>query len=132
MPAPAPVWAIVRAAIVNHRRGCAVINRPLDNFFGSLHHLRSLRSWPMRRSRDCGSPLLRHAPGHVEPGLNREALFVLPADLAPALLTSAGVDQAATRNLGNDLAPGAGCCAKIQRRADISWFPQCRCREARD
>src|SRR5262245_34391203 len=110
MPAPAPVRAIVRTAIVNHRRRCAVVNRPLDNFFGSLYHLRRLRSvrcWPLRRSRDCGSPRLRHASGHVEPGLNREALLVLPTDLAPTFVTSAGVDQAAAGNLCNDLTAGA-------------------------
>src|SRR5262245_21173261 len=106
--APAPVvGAIVRTPIINHWRRRIVVDWPIDNL-GAFHHLRAartLRSLPVvgSGSRSCGGALLRHATAPVERGFNRETFFVLPRNLAPALVARAGVDETATGNLGDDL-----------------------------
>src|SRR5690242_4342097 len=100
---PAPVrtiiWAIIRAAVIDDGR--AVIDRTSDNFIRPFNHVRSL---PIGTRRNRRRALLRDASAHVERGLDRKTSFVLPGDLAPAAVASAGIDQAAAGNLGDDFA----------------------------
>src|SRR5262249_25420534 len=102
-----------RSTVIDRRRWHVVIDRPIDKLrpfdhAWPLRPLRPPRPLPVVRPSSGGRALLRHTPTHVERGLDGEAFLVLPADLAPAPIASAGVHQAAAGNLGDDLAAGAG------------------------
>src|SRR5260221_13520414 len=124
MPAPTPVWPVVRAAVVDHRWRPIIIDRSIDNFgtfdhFLSLRPLLSLRSLPISRTSGSGA-LLRPPAAHIERGLNGETFFVLPGDLAPAFVAPAGVNQTSSGNLCYDFAAGARRGAQVDSRTDVA------------
>src|SRR5579862_372050 len=118
---PTPIGTVARPVVpVIIRRWSVIDRRAFDDlFFG--HIARRGASVTLRRGGAA-----RNTPAQVERGLDGKAALALPGDLTPACGAFAGFDQAATRNLTDDFAGGAGRGAQVYGRSDISRLGKCR------
>src|SRR5512143_3232823 len=114
MPSPAPVGPVIRPAVIDHWRRRIVVDRSLYDL-RPFDHVRAL---PVGRAWRRGT-LLRHTSAQVECGLDRETFLVLPADLSPAAVASAAIDQSAAGTLSDNLTPGARRRAQVDGSRDI-------------